>query len=209
MSGSTPAATGSARGCIGRRATVTHPLVMAHGLGAVRTMRLDAYAERFCEAGYACLVFDYRNFGDSEGHHANCSISECSCRTGWLRSPTRARCRDRSQSNWPVGHVFWRWPCDRDGGRLPGIAAVVSQCPFTDSVASLGAMSPLISARITASGGARSDRCPARPAPGDGPDRRQAGRGRADERPGRLPRLSGAGARRRASCATRSPRALA
>src|ERR1700733_5677776 len=42
-------------------------LVMAHGLGAVRTMRLDAYAERFSEAGYACLVFDYRNFGDSEG----------------------------------------------------------------------------------------------------------------------------------------------
>src|ERR1700712_5928770 len=42
-------------------------LVMAHGLGAVRTMRLDAYAERFAAAGYACLVFDYRNFGDSEG----------------------------------------------------------------------------------------------------------------------------------------------
>jgi len=37
-------------------------LVMAHGLGAVRTMRLDAYAERFSAAGYACLVFDYRNF---------------------------------------------------------------------------------------------------------------------------------------------------
>lgn len=42
-------------------------LVMAHGLGAVRTMRLDAYAERFAAAGYACLVFDYRNFGDSGG----------------------------------------------------------------------------------------------------------------------------------------------
>lgn len=42
-------------------------LVMAHGLGAVRGMRLDAYAERFSAAGYACLVFDYRNFGDSEG----------------------------------------------------------------------------------------------------------------------------------------------
>src|ERR1700739_1547483 len=81
MSGSTPAATGPVRGCIHRRATGTPPrwglrtagngdaplLVMAHGLGAVRTMRLDAYAERFCAAGYACLVFDYRNFGDSEG----------------------------------------------------------------------------------------------------------------------------------------------
>jgi hypothetical protein len=34
--------------------------------------------------------------------------------------------------------------------RVPGIAAVVSQCPFTDSVASLGAINPLISARLTA-----------------------------------------------------------
>lgn len=42
-------------------------VVLAHGLGGVRTMRLDAYAERFSAAGYACLVFDYRNFGDSEG----------------------------------------------------------------------------------------------------------------------------------------------
>src|ERR1700744_1345631 len=42
-------------------------VVRAPGLGAVRTMRLDAYAERFSAAGYACLVFDYRNFGDSEG----------------------------------------------------------------------------------------------------------------------------------------------
>jgi uncharacterized protein len=33
----------------------------------VRTMRLDAYAERFSAAGSACLVFDYRNFGDGEG----------------------------------------------------------------------------------------------------------------------------------------------
>lgn len=46
---------------------VTPLLVMANGLGAVRTMRLDVYAERFAAAGYACLMFDYRNFGDSEG----------------------------------------------------------------------------------------------------------------------------------------------
>ncbi len=30
-------------------------------------MRLDAYAERFAQAGYHVLVFDYRHFGDSEG----------------------------------------------------------------------------------------------------------------------------------------------
>jgi dienelactone hydrolase len=41
------------------------------------------------------------------------------------------------------GHVI------ATAARLPGIAAVVSQCPFTDSIASLRALSPLISARIT------------------------------------------------------------
>ena len=42
-------------------------IVMAHGLGGVREMRLDAFAERFADAGYACLVFDYRHFGSSAG----------------------------------------------------------------------------------------------------------------------------------------------
>ncbi len=42
-------------------------VVMAHGLGAVKEMRLDAYAERFAAAGYACVVFDYRHFGGSTG----------------------------------------------------------------------------------------------------------------------------------------------
>ena len=40
---------------------------MAHGLGAIRDMRLDTFAQQFSEAGYACLVFDYRHFGSSEG----------------------------------------------------------------------------------------------------------------------------------------------
>lgn len=42
-------------------------IVMAHGLGGTRRMRLTAFAERFVAEGYACLVFDYRYFGDSEG----------------------------------------------------------------------------------------------------------------------------------------------
>ncbi|RYI99201.1 MAG: alpha/beta hydrolase, partial [Actinomycetales bacterium] len=42
-------------------------VVMAHGFGSVRALRLYAYAERFAAAGYVVLVFDYRGFGDSEG----------------------------------------------------------------------------------------------------------------------------------------------
>lgn len=42
-------------------------VIMAHGLGATRELRLAAYAERFQAAGFAALVFDYRHYGASEG----------------------------------------------------------------------------------------------------------------------------------------------
>lgn len=46
----------------------TRPVVvMAHGFGAVRALRLYSYAERFSAAGFIVVVFDYRGFGDSEG----------------------------------------------------------------------------------------------------------------------------------------------
>jgi len=42
-------------------------VVMAHGFSAVKEMYLDAYAQRFVDAGIAALVFDNRNFGASDG----------------------------------------------------------------------------------------------------------------------------------------------
>ena len=54
-------------------------------------------------------------------------------------------------------HRIGLWGTSFSGGhviataaRVPGIAAVVAQCPFTDSVASLAAINPLVSARLTA-----------------------------------------------------------
>ena len=43
-------------------------VVMGHGFGGVRALRLYAYAERFAAAGYVVVVFDYRGFGESEGN---------------------------------------------------------------------------------------------------------------------------------------------
>lgn len=40
---------------------------MAHGWGAVKEMYLDLYAQAFCDAGLAVLVYDHRNFGASDG----------------------------------------------------------------------------------------------------------------------------------------------
>ena len=42
-------------------------VVLSHGFGAVKEMALDRYAAIFCEAGFACLVYDHRNTGSSGG----------------------------------------------------------------------------------------------------------------------------------------------
>ena len=42
-------------------------IVMAHGFSAVKEMYLDRFAEAFAAAGLACVVFDNRNFGASDG----------------------------------------------------------------------------------------------------------------------------------------------
>ncbi|OBG73859.1 MULTISPECIES: alpha/beta hydrolase [unclassified Mycobacterium] len=127
-------------------------LVMAHGLGAVRTMRLDAYAERFSAAGYACLVFDYRNFGDSGGRprqvlDVGLQLADWAAAVDFARTLPEV---DRNRialwgTSFAGGHVI------ATAARLPGIAAVVAQCPFTDGLASLRAIgNPVVAARITA-----------------------------------------------------------
>jgi len=126
-------------------------LVMAHGLGGVRRMRLDAYAERFSAAGYACLVFDYRNFGDSEGEPRQLLDIGMQLQD-WAAAVAYARTLPDIDS-----HRIGLWGTSFSGGhviataaRLPGIAAVVAQCPFTDGIASARAVNPLLIARITA-----------------------------------------------------------
>ena len=42
-------------------------LVMTHGFSAVKEMCLREFAEVFCEAGFAVLLYDHRNLGESAG----------------------------------------------------------------------------------------------------------------------------------------------
>jgi len=46
-------------------------IVMSHGFSALKEMDLDRYAEVFCAAGLACLVYDHRNLGASDGEPRN------------------------------------------------------------------------------------------------------------------------------------------
>jgi dienelactone hydrolase len=125
-------------------------LVMAHGLAAVRTMRLDAYADRFSAAGYACLVFDYRNFGDSGGQPRQLLDIRMQL-ADWAAAVAYARTLpgiDRGRiglwgTSFAGGHVI------ATAARVPGVAAVVSQCPFTDGIASARTIPPLTTARIS------------------------------------------------------------
>jgi uncharacterized protein len=125
-------------------------MVMAHGLGAVKRMRLDAFAERFCQAGYACLVFDYRCFGESTGTprqwlDINRQLQD------WHAAIAYARTRPELDTDrvilWGTsfsgGHVI-------EAGAQDGrVAAVVSQCPFTDGLASTLTLGPVSAIKVS------------------------------------------------------------
>jgi len=118
-------------------------IVLAHGLGATRELRLEAFAERFRAAGYSCLVFDYRHFGASSGEprqllHVGRQLEDIASAVAWAR--TRPEVDPERIILWGTsfagGHVI------SAAARDPRIAAVVSQCPFTDGLASGLALSP-------------------------------------------------------------------
>ncbi len=125
-------------------------IVMAHGLGGVREMRLDAFAERFADAGYVCLVFDYRHFGASDGQPRQL-LSVRRQRQDWAAAVAFARTLpgvDAARtvlwgSSFSGGHVI------AVGAADPTVAAVVSQCPYTDGLASSLAVAPLTSVTVT------------------------------------------------------------
>jgi uncharacterized protein len=124
------------------KATAPAPIiVMAHGFGGIREMRLDVFAERFRGAGYGCLVFDYRHFGASDGEPRQLLDVQRQL-ADWVAAIAFARSRhdidaDRIVlwgSSFSGGHVLSAAARDSD------IAAVISQCPFTDGLVSVLAM---------------------------------------------------------------------
>lgn len=126
-------------------------IVMAHGLGGTRVMRLPAFAERFVAAGYACLVFDYRHFGDSEGEPRQI-LDIGKQLEDWKAAITYAR----SLGDVKPDQVII-WGTSFSGGHVLStaaddlkVAAVISQCPFTDGLSSSLAMNPVTSLKITA-----------------------------------------------------------
>jgi fermentation-respiration switch protein FrsA (DUF1100 family) len=111
-------------------------VILAHGFGGVREMRLDAYAEKFAEAGYHALVFDYRHFGASEGE------------------PRQILDIKKQHEDWQAAIDYAKtipgvdarkivlWGTSFSGGHVlalgvknPDIAAVISQVPHMNGIA--------------------------------------------------------------------------
>jgi uncharacterized protein len=113
--------------------------VMAHGWSGVREQRLDAYAERFAAAGLAALVFDYRNFGASEGEPRDLidirrQLEDWAAAISFARSLPGVNCERIALwgSSFSGGHVL------TTAARDHRLAAVVSQVPFIDGLKNLG-----------------------------------------------------------------------
>lgn len=126
-------------------------VVMAHGLGGVKEMRLDAFAERFAAAGYACLVFDYRHFGASSGDPRQLLDIDRQLED-WRAAVAHARTIDGVDPDRVVV-----WGTSFGGGHAivtaaddHRVAAAIAQCPFTDGLASTRAIPPATSAKVTA-----------------------------------------------------------
>ena len=118
-------------------------IVLAHGFGALKEGRLDAYAERFADAGYAAVAFDYRHFGESGGE------------------PRQLVDTGRQQEDWQAAIAFTRelegidperiavWGSSNSGGHVIWVAArdgrlaaAVAQVPHTSGITTLRQLEP-------------------------------------------------------------------
>jgi fermentation-respiration switch protein FrsA (DUF1100 family) len=111
---------------------------MAHGLGATRELGLDAYALRFQASGFGVLMFDYRHYGGSQGE------------------PRELMSVGKQLDDWRAAIAFGKtlpnidpkrvaiWGSSFGGGHVIrlaseelGVAAAVSQVPFSNGLASM------------------------------------------------------------------------
>ncbi len=126
-------------------------VVLAPGFGALRAAALPAYAERFAEAGFLALRFDYRHFGESGGEPRQLvsvrrQIEDLHAALAFLR---RLPDVDVSRvalwgTSFSGGHVVRVAAEDGD------VAAVVSQVPFTSGWSSAWSIPLLSSLKLIA-----------------------------------------------------------
>ena len=110
-------------------------IVMAHGFGGERLAGLPTFAQRFCDAGYAVFLFDYRYFGDSEGEPRQL-VSPWRQLADWRAAIAHVRTLESVNAERMV-----LWGTSFSGGHVVSIAcedhrirAIISQVPFTSGL---------------------------------------------------------------------------
>jgi dienelactone hydrolase len=128
-------------------------VVMAHGFSAVRESRLDAYAERFAQAGLAALVFDYRHFGSSAGEPRQLLD------VGRQLNDYRAAIAYARQLDGVDPERIAIWGSSFSGGHVQAIgaedqrlAAIVAQVPYADGLVNLPHLGTKLALRLTLEG---------------------------------------------------------
>lgn len=126
----------SARLCLPEGTGKPPVVIMAHGFAGQRDFGLEPYAEHFASQGMAVLLFDYRNFGGSEGEPRNL-VHPWRHLEDWRAAISHARYLDTVD-----GTRLGLWGTSFSGGHVmvtaaqqKGIRAVVAQVPFVDGIA--------------------------------------------------------------------------
>ena len=112
-------------------------LIMAHGFAGLRQFKLIQYAQRFAQAGFAVVLFDYRCWGGSTGKPRE-MVSVRQQLEDWYAVIAHIKL-------FPLvdGHHLFLWGTGLSGGyvlklasELNGIRAAIAQVPFVDGNAS-------------------------------------------------------------------------
>ncbi len=113
-------------------------VVMAHGFGGQRWMRLPAYAEHFAGLGIAVFLFDYRGFNDSEGEPRNYinpsrHLEDWDAAIAYVKKLGTVDVKRMALwgTSFSGGHVIV------EAAKHPEVRAVVSQVPFTDGMSTM------------------------------------------------------------------------
>ena len=125
-------------------------VVMAHGFAGTRADAIPDFAERFAEAGFAALAFDYRHFGDSAGEPRQL-LDIGRQLEDWTAAIACARTREEVDetrialwgSSFSGGHVV------PTGVRDGHVQAVISQGPFSDGIKQIASFSLALNLKVT------------------------------------------------------------
>lgn len=125
---------------------IEHPpvVILGHGLGGTRDMRIDAFGERFAEHGFAAVVFTYRNFGTSGGRPRQLlsikqQLEDWEAAIAWTKLLPEV---DNDKiclwgTSFGGGHAIVT------ASKHPELSGAIAQCPFTDGIASAFTLTPV------------------------------------------------------------------